>query len=149
MHFKNLTWTVATIAKKAGSIDPKPQYQRGPVWSPSKQQLLIDSIINRFDIPKIYLRYLGARGPYEYEVADGQQRLRAIWGFLDCKYPLANVRAPNMQWSGKTFKQLDRFEQMHILDFKLIIATVYEASNDDIRELFARLQKGVRLTIIP
>ncbi len=43
------------------------------------------------DIPKIYLRDVKARegDDYEFEVVDGQQRLRAIWGFFDGEYPLA------------------------------------------------------------
>ncbi|MHA3771871.1 DUF262 domain-containing protein [Verrucomicrobiota bacterium sgz303538] len=144
MNFKNLNWSIDTILKNAHSIDPKPQYQRGPVWGVTKQQLLIDSIVNRFDIPKIYLRHLKG-GVFDYEVADGQQRLNAIWDFAKDKFPLAEIDTPNERWSGKLYSQLTVAEKRHIHTYKLTVTTVYDATGDQIRELFARLQKGERL----
>ena len=83
MYFKHFSWELNKLFNYKDQIDPKPQYQRGPVWKLPKKQLLIDSIINRYDIPKIYLRYVGDKSPYKYEVADGQQRLRSIWEFFN------------------------------------------------------------------
>jgi hypothetical protein len=111
-----------------------------------KKQLLIDSVVNRFDIPKVYLRYIKGAGPYDYEVADGQQRLTAIWEFVDGDFPLGNVQGESRQWNGKAFSELSTQEQSHILSFELIVTSVYHATNDEVRELFARLQKGERLT---
>ena len=39
-------------------------------------QLLIDSVLCRFDIPKIYLHDMRGIGQHDYDVTDGQQRLR-------------------------------------------------------------------------
>lgn len=146
MHFKHLQWDVAKIRETKPGIDPKPQYQRGPVWSRTKQQLLIDSILNRFDIPKIYLRHVKGVGAFDYEVADGQQRLTAIWEFLEDLWPLGQIEGPKSALSGTLFSELSEKDQKDILSFEFIIAVVYQATNDEIRELFARLQKGERLT---
>ena len=145
MYFKSFNWTIRQIVARATTIDPKPQYQRGPVWTTPKRQLLIDSVINRFDIPKIYLRYRKG-GIFDYEVADGQQRLRAIWDFFAGVYPLGSVIAPNKRYGGKFFEELSGAERDHLRDYKLTITVVYEATGEQIRELFARLQKGERLT---
>src|SRR5437762_9149728 len=134
MHFKSLNWSISKVVKIADTIDPKPQYQRGPVWNTPKRQLLIDSIINRFDIPKIYLRYTKGAGTFDYEVSDGQQRLRAIWDFVAGIYPLSNVQAPNERWSGKFFAELTPAEKRHLREYKLTVTTVYDATGDQIRE---------------
>lgn len=144
MKIDNESWPIAKVRRLKSRIDPKPQYQRGEVWSLPQQQLLIDSIINRFDIPKIYLRKTSR--PYVYEVADGQQRLHAIWGFLSDSYPLGEVRAPHAALSGYVFSSLPQTTQKQILGFELIVSIVASSTNEEIRELFARLQKGVRLS---
>ena len=42
-------------------IDLDPPYQRETgVWSKEKQQLFIDSLINKFDVPKIYFHDITA-----------------------------------------------------------------------------------------
>jgi hypothetical protein len=146
MHFKHLTWTVKRIRDSKPEIDPKPQYQRGPVWGQAKKQLLIDSILNHFDIPKIYLRHVKGIGAFDYEVADGQQRLTAIWEFLADAFPLGDISGPKEALSNLHFSELPAKEQEALLDFELVIAVVYQATNDEIRELFARLQKGEKLT---
>ena len=41
------------------AINEKPPYQReSSVWSLEKQQLFIDSLLNGYDVPKIYLHDL-------------------------------------------------------------------------------------------
>lgn len=144
MHIKNETWKLSTLRRLKNRIDPKPQYQRGEVWNLAQRQLLIDSIINKFDIPKIYLRSRTS-AEFAYEVADGQQRLLAVWKFFEDGYSLGEVRAPNSGVSGKRFSQLPPALKKQILDFEMTVSVVSDATNEDIRELFARLQKGVRL----
>ena len=39
-------------------------------------------------MPKIYFREVDPDSLFKYEVVDGQQRIRAIWEFLDGEYEL-------------------------------------------------------------
>ena len=70
-------------------IDNQPSYQRqSELWNLEKKQLLIDSILNGYDIPKIYLHKFNKpkkiRGiEMQYAIIDGRQRLETIWGFLN------------------------------------------------------------------
>ena len=57
------------------------------VWTQSQKQLFIDSVLRNIDVPKIYLTNAISE-EYEWEVVDGQQRLTAIWEFMDGKYPI-------------------------------------------------------------
>lgn len=42
--------------------------------------------------PKLYLRAMGAGAKSDFEVVDGQQRLRTIWEFYRCSTPERRIR---------------------------------------------------------
>ena len=66
-------------------IDVDPPYQReAGLWSPEKNQLFMDSLLNQYDVPKLYFHDRSAeKGPWAYSVIDGKQRLTAVWqGFF-------------------------------------------------------------------
>ena len=76
-------WTVEELHKARAEIS-FPEYQRQDrLWPPDKKRLLIDSILREIDIPKLYFNRTKSG---EIEVIDGQQRLWAIWEFLDDEY---------------------------------------------------------------
>jgi len=78
------SWSLEQIHKIRTRIS-FPEYQRqARLWSLEKKQRLIDSILIDIDIPKIYLNQTKDD---QFEVIDGQQRLWAIWDFLDNAYP--------------------------------------------------------------
>ena len=139
-------WAVFSVNRRKPKIDPKPAYQRGPVWSVSDQQLFIDSILRDFDIPKLYLRKIdGAQ--YQWEVIDGQQRLRAIWGFLSDEYPVPDDSDPIGAHSiaGKFYSDLPEDLVDHLDAYELSIVTVEEAEDQEVEDMFLRLQNGTPL----
>ena len=134
-----------------------PEYQRqGEVWNLEKKQLLIDTIINKFDIPKIYLhkfsRPLEKDGViYHYAVIDGKQRLKAIWDFMDGEYALADdakyLHDQNIKIAGQTYNELAKSP---------IVKSVFDATTPQIvlietedteliEDLFSRLNEAVPL----
>lgn len=141
-------WGIDTLNRRKGKIDPKPPYQRGPVWNEAKKQLLIDTILRRYDIPKIYLRKLSDGSRYEHEVADGQQRLRAIWEFCEDKFAIGEDVEPFEKYGdlkGKKYSELPSDAQDDIGLYEIIIAELHDATEIEIRDLFLRLQEGVSL----
>src|SRR5437016_1800533 len=83
---KTLSWWYARRSK----IDMSPPYQRhGRLWSATDKAYLIDSILNGFDVPKIYVadftwgdsKLNKKRLPYA--IIDGKQRFEAIFEFYD------------------------------------------------------------------
>ena len=139
---------IYSVNNRKDKVDPKPQYQRGSVWSEEKKQLLIDTILRNYDLPKFYLRVVDG-GDYEHEVVDGQQRLRAIWGFLKNEFPLGEESKdfgdlPDL--SGKYYKDLSGDQQDRIGAFSLAITEIRDASEVEVRDLFLRLQEGTTLT---
>jgi hypothetical protein len=74
-------------------IDLQPTYQRqSDLWERDKRQLFIDSLINGYDIPKLYFHDLNwnDQGPNKrYAIIDGKQRLEAINAFINGDFPLS------------------------------------------------------------
>lgn len=75
-------------------INLDPPYQRLSIWGPEKQQCFIDSVLNGFDVPKLYFHELSPTSDktnqYKYAVIDGKQRLVALFEFMSNKLPLAD-----------------------------------------------------------
>src|SRR5690349_18841670 len=100
MEVYRLDLNVDQVCREARrkTVNPKPQYQRSHegVWNLSKKQLLMDTILRGYDIPKFYWRRI--EDPvFRHEVVDGQQRLRAIWEFFDGKFTLGE-NSDNLRW---------------------------------------------------
>jgi len=120
-----------------------PDWQREEVWSQEKKQLLIDTILRGWRLPKFYFLKVSSN-PDEYEVVDGQQRLMAIFEFLDNELPLSDESAA--EFKAKYHKKLpdnlsDRFD-----DYKIEYDEITEANEKDLKEFFQRLQLGLPLT---
>lgn len=149
MKVKLTTWKISTLFKLKDKINPQPTYQRGEVWKYRKKALLIDSILRGIDIPKIYLRKI-ENGAHEYEIADGQQRLGAIFSYLENDFKLLDDEEKGLDLKkisdsivgGKKFENLDEIFQNLIKDYEVNIAIIEETNNYEIRTLFGRLQEG-------
>lgn len=139
-------------------IEMNPVYQReGEIWNLEKRQLLVDTIINQFDVPKIYLHKFpkprNVNGQtFEYAVIDGKQRLSAIFSFIEGNYALSDsfeyIRAEGI--SAANFKYNDLAKQYPDLktDFDSFPLDVIAIETDDvelIEDLFSRLNEAVPL----
>ena len=145
MRKETVEWSIRMLVDLQPRINTDEEYQRGKVWSTPQQALLIDSILRGFDIPKIYVRKHPPGGNVLFDVVDGKQRLTAIWRFLSNEFPLHRnaddfPRLGNL--SGKRWSQLPA-EAQDVLQFSSVtVSAIEDASKEDVRELFVRLQKG-------
>jgi hypothetical protein len=147
VKISNSTWKLADFLRRWDRIEAQPTYQRGPVWNESKQRLLIDSIIRGFDIPKIYLHRLSNNPMFDYQIVDGQQRLTAIWKFHSNNLTLVLPDdLADATWADCDFSALNTRDRTAFERFRVVTAIVEEADDDDIRDLFSRLQMGEHLT---
>jgi hypothetical protein len=149
MKVKVTNWKVSTLYKLKDKINEQPVYQRGEVWSSRKRSLLIDSMLRGIDIPKIYLRKLNANA-HEYEVADGQQRLTAIYKFIENQFTLLSDEEKGLNIAkiegkvvgGLIYEKLSKDFKSRFDNYEVTIAIIENASNQEIRILFGRLQEG-------
>jgi hypothetical protein len=152
--------TLSWWADQRRLIDFDPPYQRrGGLWSRRDKQFLIDSILNDYDIPKIYLADF-TLGPSplnpqnrQFAVIDGKQRFEAILDFFDGRITLSQdfvlVSEPALALGRLGYRDLkaeypsvaSRFE-----NFNLTVMTIITDEEGKINELFVRLNRNKTLT---
>ena len=105
MKRKKETYSVSFICDIRDDINPNPDYQRLMVWRLEHKQLLVDTILRGYDIPKFYWK---EKPNDQFDVIDGQQRIKTIWDFYDNKYKLAKNIEPieDENVSEKYYKEL-------------------------------------------
>jgi hypothetical protein len=146
MELNKDKWPLSTIFGIKESIDTNPDYQRPAVWSLTQKRLLIDTILRGYDIPKMYWRKTGKK-PNRYEVVDGQQRLRAIWGFMAGEYNLGKdaelVDEHDMR--NMSYDTLPHELRKSFDIYPLDVIVMSETDEEEVREMFLRLQNGTSL----
>lgn len=136
----------ARLLKK--EIDLQPDFQRNEVWSYSKKQKLIDSIIRDWAIPPVFLISRN-NGDCE-EVLDGQQRLTAIRDFFDNKIKIDGGIKPVDDeikvLDNIYYDNLPLIVKKRINRFVVKVYTVDDYEPDEASELFYRLNQPTSLT---
>lgn len=146
MQILKETWSIKQLKENREAIDPRPQYQRAPVWDLARRQLLIDSIFRGYDIPKIYLKGSQHGDKYSYEITDGQQRFNALLDFYDGKFILPkNTKINNINISGLKYDELSNDFKDRYDNFDIHVSYISESEAWELNDLFTRLQKGVSL----
>jgi len=153
---KTLSWWYDQL----DNIDMDPPYQRrAQLWSERDKAFLIDSILNGYDVPKIYIAdfsfgrtQLNTSGR-QYAVIDGKQRLGAIFDFFQSRLHLdadfewsAN---PSLRLAGLSYNDLNRnYPKVasRFANFNLSVMRVITDDEAKINELFVRLNRSKPLT---
>lgn len=152
--------TLSWWRDERGEVDFDPEFQRkGQIWSETQKQYLIDSLLNGFDIPKIYVAdftFLSNKlntSKKKYAVIDRKQRLLAILDFFDGEFGLARsfeyMEDPAIQLGGLAYKDLIADYPKIARKLENASLTVMSVITDDeskINDLFIRLNSSKPLT---
>jgi hypothetical protein len=151
--------TVWKLYRIRDRIQLDPEYQRlGGIWAPENRQLLIDTIINGFDIPKLYMHKFNSpiivgKDRYDYSIIDGRQRLETLWNFIDGKIALADdfrlFKHDQIAAGGMTYQELSTHYPELKADFDGFPLSVVLIETDElemIEEMFSRLNEAAPLT---
>lgn len=133
---------------QSGDLDLQPAFQRGEVWSKTKKQRLIDSILRDWHVPPIHV--IENAESSKNEVLDGQQRLAAIRDFVFGQFAIDGKTEPLDSTIGAldgfyyndlpaTWKR--RFNQFTIRLFRIV-----DYHGGEPAELFFRLNQPSSLT---
>ncbi len=154
------TKTLSWWHNQKEKLDFNPPYQRkGKLWSTKDKTFLIDSILNGFDLPKIYIADFTFvesklnKSKKPYAIIDGKQRFEAIFDFFEGKIALDPdfnyYKNKNINIGGMSYQDLktnypeiaSEFE-----NYNLSVISIITDEDSKINELFVRLNKSKALT---
>lgn len=151
------------LLKKRKLLEVDPEYQRGPVWKDEQKQYFIDSILRGYHVPLIYLHFQQGGSVNDLQVGDrlyiidGQQRVQALYEYSEGAFPLLDPKNHPGQfpksliespcpWAGRDIHQLDEETRSRFFDAKLSTVDIKTEDENEVRDLFIRLQGGKPLT---
>ncbi|MBX8516493.1 DUF262 domain-containing protein [Pseudomonas cichorii] len=149
--------TIMFLYSEKDQIQLDPHYQRmGGVWTLEKKQLLIDSILNDYDVPKLYFhefsREQKSATGYGYAVVDGRQRLQTIWDFIDGDFSISEdfeyQRDPSIHLANLTYEDVAKeFPKIRIAFDSFVLPVVGLSTDDEdlIEDMFSRLNEAAPL----
>ena len=123
-----------------------PKFQRGWVWSHTQASQLIESFLLGLPVPGVFL--YREQKTQQQLVIDGQQRLRAIWGFFEGELPNVPsfyLRDVDARWEGRKYDDLDELDRIRFRDAVLraiIVEQTVPEDNSSVYHIFQRLNTG-------
>ena len=153
MRMSKERYPTVTLNGFRDKVDTNPDYQRPAVWTRNQKQLLIDTILRGYDIPKMYWERVedDSETEFDFAVVDGQQRLRTVFEFFDGSFALAKDADPvnGKEVAGKHYEDLDidlrREFDIYSFDVVIVEDAKKNEKEDQVRDMFLRLQNGTTL----
>lgn len=148
--------SVLAIEDMRPQIFINPEYQRpGGVWNQTQRQLFIDSLLNRYDIPKLYFHQIDRSQEstnHRYAIVDGRQRLETIWDFVDGKFALAAdfeyYGDSEVKAGGMTYEELSQEYPKLVTRLNSRTLTIMVVAADEldlVEDMFTRLNEATPL----
>jgi hypothetical protein len=139
---QDITWFLDLHDK--GQLDLSPPYQRKSVWSPRDKRFFIDTILNGYPAPPVFLhKTLDANGRPTYHVVDGKQRLQTVIDFRDNKIRIpddfSDVALQKKRWSD-----LQRDSKEKFWNYSIVVEMLPSVEESAIRNIFERINRNSR-----
>lgn len=150
----NIQWSAKTLKNHVtkGKVLFDCAVQRGHVWDAERKSLLIHSMIEGYPIPALYF---AKREDDKYDALDGKQRSEAIRGFLENEYALSSgtpsiINEDGFEESiaGLKFDELSAWAKDAVNDYSLTIYYFDGITDEEISELFFRINNGKPLSSV-
>lgn len=137
---RNIAWFKGTFDR--GELDMKPPFQRNPVWVTRQKSFLIDTILNGYPIPEIYMQEtVDEQGKSKYIIVDGQQRTRAVLEYIEGKFCIDAKESPNL--ADLYFEDLTSDQKKTFFQYNFVIRVLPDVPEEELRTIFQRLNKNV------
>lgn len=118
-----------------GALIPRPEFQRRLVWTSENKNRFIDTVLNRFPFPEIYLangEIDTATGEGKQLLVDGQQRVTTL-----VQYFLGDATLPLIR--NTAYLSLSEADKREFLDYDVAVRDLGNISVDQIIEVFRRI----------
>jgi hypothetical protein len=141
-----MTQTVKWVTRNQEKLNFSYSIQRRSVWKPEQKSLLIHSLIYGYPIPPFYALESDDNNLY---MLDGKQRMTTFIDFVEGKFALTELpEINNINITGLTFEQLPEDFQDEILTTNLNIYRFKDITDEEVENLFYRLNNGTALSKI-
>jgi len=128
-------------ADELNQLEMRPPFQRNPVWTDRQKGFLMDTMLNGYPIPEIYMQdIINEKGEKIYTVVDGQQRITACLDFIYGKFSIDAKDSPS--FGDLTFDDLNGDQKKLIYSYQFVIRVLPAISDLEIREIFQRLNRN-------
>lgn len=159
----NINWTAKQISKMMmnGALKFDNVVQRGLAWDVKRKSLLIMSILEGYPIPPFYtikteekVKDNRGREISVYDCLDGKQRCNAIASYINGEFALkgddleVEFDGDVLDLTGSYFDDLPEELQDTIKDTGFTFFFFTDITDDEINEMFTRLNNGKPLTNI-
>lgn len=122
-------------------LQMKPPFQRNLVWTTKQKSFLIDSILNSYPVPELYMQDItGEDGSKQYIVVDGQQRITACLEFINNSFQMDAKDSPS--YAEMTFDDLSSDQKKKIYSYSFVVRLLPEMSDQELRDIFSRLNRN-------
>lgn len=120
---------------EAGRLLLRPDFQRKFVWTHEHQEEFLDTILNGFPFPEIYV----CEGDVDIKnlrttrhVIDGQQRLTTIKKYIEDDHDKPLHRIPR-------FMELSDEQKQEFVSYQIVVRDIGRVDDDTVREIFRRI----------
>lgn len=140
---KTSKWIVDNYKKELLIVDNS--FQRNYVWLKKHQISLIETILLGYAVPEIYLWMIDtdpSSGETKYSIVDGQQRIGAVFDYIDGKFSLksAYLSENDAEYANKYFKDLSDDLKKKIWSYPFTVRQLPQGvSREEIVKMFLRL----------
>jgi hypothetical protein len=141
INFQTVSWFWDLYTRHL--LELEPPYQRRSVWNQEYKDFFIDTVLNGYPAPAIFLyQEITSEGRSKYSVVDGKQRLSTLFEFAENKFPVSE-QATLTRLRGKSFKDLEN--EVKQIFWKYQFAVEYVPSDDEgiINDIFNRINRNV------
>lgn len=128
-------------ADELRQLEMSPPFQRNLVWTDKQKSFLIDSILNGFPVPEIYMQdIVDDTGNKKYILVDGQQRITACLEYINNDFPIDSNDSPS--YGRMLFDDLNPNDKKKIYSYTFVTRLLPEMSDSELREIFSRLNRN-------
>ncbi|HVW64047.1 MAG TPA: DUF262 domain-containing protein [Nitrosospira sp.] len=139
---QDVSWFLDLNEKNQLDLDPP--YQRRSVWTLKDKRFFIDTILNSYPAPPIFLhKSLDDHGRATYHVVDGKQRLQTIIDFAANKIRIPDDFA-DIGLQKKRWDDLQRETKEKFWNYVLIVEMLPTVNEAAIRDTFERINRNSR-----
>ncbi len=142
---QNFAWFNDLFKRKV--IDLEPPYQRRSVWNQDFKDFYIDTVLNHFPSPAIFLfEEISAEGNSTFAVVDGKQRLTTLFDFVNDRFPVGE-KCVITTIRGKYFRELGDEYKKRVWSYTFSVEYLSSSDEAVIDNIFDRINRNVaRLT---